>query len=247
MQWIADGTRRLLADLDALDDAALDGPSLLPGWNRRYLLSHVANNAGALRNLLYWARTGEERRMYASNEQRAADIAAGAIAPAAELRTLVASTAQALWSDLEGLPVEAWSALVITAQGLTRHAVEVPWMRVREVYIHAVDLDAGTRFADLPPSFLAALLDDIAARRSAVGTSPALALTATDTGGSWPVKGNGDATGIEAPLATLAQWLSGRPVDGLTSVLGAPGPAPARLAVGSGRCVERSGCSPSPP
>jgi hypothetical protein len=91
--------------------------------------------------------------------------------------------------------------------------------------VHTVDLDTGTGYSDLPPSFLSALLDDIAARRSAVGTSPALALTATDTGGSWQVKGNGDATDIEAPLATLAQWLSGRPVAGLTGVSGAPAPA----------------------
>ncbi|HEX3966120.1 MAG TPA: maleylpyruvate isomerase family mycothiol-dependent enzyme [Trebonia sp.] len=224
LQWITDGTGRLLEDLVALDDAALDGPSLLPGWSRRYLLSHLANNAGALRNLLHWARTGEERRMYASDEQRAADIAAGATAPAAELRSLVASSAAALWSDLSGMPAHAWSAQVITAQGLTRYAAEVPWMRVREVYVHAVDLAAGARFADLPPSFLTALLDDIAARRSAVGTSPALALTATGTAGAWQVKGNGDATDIEAPLATLAQWLSGRPVDGLTDVSGAPVP-----------------------
>lgn len=224
LEWVADGTRRLLADLGTLDDRALDGPSLLPGWNRRYLLSHVANNASALRNLLYWARTGEERRMYASNEQRAADIKAGATAPAAELRSLVASSAEALWSDLSGMPAQAWSAQVITAQGLTRYASEIPWMRVREVYVHAVDLDAGARFADLPPSFLTALLDDIAARRSTVGTSPALALTATDMGGSWRVKGSGDQVAVESPLATLAEWLSGRPVDGLTDVSGAPVP-----------------------
>jgi maleylpyruvate isomerase len=225
LEWITDGTRRLLADLDALDDAALDEPSLLPGWDRRYLLSHVANNAGALRNLLHWARTGEERRMYVSNEQRAADIAAGATAPSAVLRSLVASSAEVLWSDLDGMPLEAWSAPVITAQGLTRLASEVPWMRVRELYVHAVDLDAGARFAGLPPSFLAALLDDIAARRSAVGTSPALALTATDTSATWQVTGNGDATRVRAPLATLAQWLSGRPVNALTDTSGAPAPA----------------------
>jgi maleylpyruvate isomerase len=224
LQWIADGTGRLLANIGTLPDAALDEPSLLPGWNRRYLLSHLANNAGALRNLLHWARTGEERRMYASDEQRAADIAAGAAASAAELRSLVASSAEALWSDLDHLPFEAWSAQVITAQGLTRYASTVPWMRVREVYVHAVDLDAGTRFADLPPSFLTALLDDIAARRSTVGTSPALALMATDTSATWQVKGNGAATDIAAPLATLAQWLSGRPVNGLTDTSGAPAP-----------------------
>jgi len=221
LHWIADGTQRLLDDLGTLDDASLEAPSLLPGWNRRYLLAHVANNAGALRNLLHWARTGEERRMYASDEQRAADIAAGATAPAAQLRSLVASSAEALWSDLDELPLEAWSAQVITAQGLTRYAAEVPWMRVREVYIHAVDLDAGARFADLPPLFLAALLDDISARRSAVGTGPALTLTATDATATWQVKGYGDAAEIQAPLAPLAEWLSGRPAAGLTDVSGA--------------------------
>jgi maleylpyruvate isomerase len=224
LQWIADGTRRFLEDLASLGDASLDGPSLLPGWSRRYLLSHLANNAGALRNLLHWARTGEERRMYASDEQRAADIAAAATAPATELRSLVASSAEALWSDLSGMPAHAWSAQVITAQGLTRYAAEVPWMRAREVFVHAVDLDAGARFADLPPSFLAALLDDIAARRSTVAAGPALKLTATDTGGSWQVKGSGDQISVATTLATLTEWLSGRPVDGLTDSASTPLP-----------------------
>jgi maleylpyruvate isomerase len=224
LEWVADGTRLLLAGLSRLGEAELDGPTLLPGWNRRYLLSHLANNAGALRNLLHWARTGEERRMYASGDQRAADIAAGATAPAAQLRSLVESSAQALRADLDTMPLEAWSAQVITAQGLTRYATEIPWMRVREVYIHAVDLDAGTSFGDLPASFLSALLDDIAARRSTVGSSPALSLTAADTGATWQVKGEGDPVPVAAPLAPLAEWLAGRPVAGLLDTSGAPVP-----------------------
>jgi len=224
LEWVADGTRRLLADLAALSDAALDSPTLLPGWNRRYLLSHVANNASALRNLVHWAKTGEERRMYASGEQRAADIAAGASAPAGELRSLVESSAAALWDDLDGMPLAAWSAQVITAQGLTRYAAEIPWMRVREAYVHTVDLDAGTEFADLPETFLMALLDDISARRSAVGTSPALALIGIDTCRSWQVKGSGEQVSVAATLAKLTEWLSGRPVPGLTTTAGAPAP-----------------------
>jgi maleylpyruvate isomerase len=224
LEWVADGTGRLLAALSSLDDAALDGPALLPGWNRRHLLSHVANNAGALRNLIHWARTGEERRMYASNERRTADIEAGAAAPAASLREAVAWTAEALWADLDEMPADAWSAQVITAQGLTRQASEIPWMRTREVYVHAVDLDAGITFADLPASFLTALLDDIVSRRSTAGTSPALDLTALDTGASWQVEGNGPGVSVDAPLAMLAGWLSGRPVTGLTDASGHPAP-----------------------
>jgi maleylpyruvate isomerase len=224
LEWVADGTRLLLTALGGLDDGALEEPSLLPGWSRRYLVSHIANNASALRNLLHWARTGEERRMYASPEQRAADIEAGATASAADLRSLAQASAAELWSDLDEMPAQAWSAEVITAQGLTRQASEVAWMRSREVYIHGVDLDAGLTFADLPASFLSALLDDIAARRSAVGTSPALALTATDTGGTWKVTGPSDPVAVSGPLANLAEWLSGRPVAGLTDTTGNPVP-----------------------
>jgi len=224
LEWVHDGTRLLLAGLSRLDDHALDGPTLLPGWSRRYLLSHLANNAGALRNLLHWARTGEERRMYASSEQRAADIEAGATAAPAGLRSLVGSSAADLWSDLEEMPAQAWSAQVITAQGLTRSASEIPWMRTREVFIHAVDLAAGISFTDLPAPFLAALLDDITARRSVVGTSPSLSLTASDTGATWEVKGATDPVSVTVSLAALTGWLSGRPVPGLTDTAGNPVP-----------------------
>ena len=69
---------------------------------------------------------------------------------------------------------EAWDAKVITAQGLTRSASEIPWMRVREVYIHAIDLATGTTFADLPPEFVSALIDEVTVSRSAKGGGPAL-------------------------------------------------------------------------
>ncbi len=211
MSWMADGTGKLLADLAGLPDSALAAPVALPGWTRRYLLSHVAANAGALRNLVHWARTGEERRMYSSNEQRDADIAAGAQRPAAELRAWVAATASDLAADLDALPAPAWEAKVITAQGLTRSASEIPWMRVREVYVHAIDLGAGTGWTDLPAEFLAALLDDVTARRSAKGGGPALAVAATDSGHAWEVAGAGAAVPVSAPLADLAAYLTGRP------------------------------------
>jgi maleylpyruvate isomerase len=215
LAWTHDGTRRLLAALDGLPDAALTAPTTLPGWTRRFLVAHVAANAEALRNLVYWARTGEERRMYASAGQRAADIAAGSTRSAADLRSWAVQAADALAADLDALPDAAWDAKIITAQGVTRPAREIPWMRAREVYIHAIDLDAGTSWADLPPAFLAALLDDVTARRSSQGGGPALALAATDSGHAWEVVGGGAPVPVSAPLADLAAYLSGRPCPGL--------------------------------
>jgi maleylpyruvate isomerase len=222
MAWMADGTGRLLADLAGLPDSALAAPVALPGWTRRYLLSHVAANAGALRNLVHWARTGEERRMYASNEQRDADIATGARLPAAGLRAWIDSSAQALSADLDAMPGQAWDAKVITAQGLTRSAGEIPWMRVREVYVHAIDLGAGTRWTDLPAGFLTALLDDVSARRSSQGGGPALAVAATDTGHTWEVAGAGAPLPVSAPLADLSAYLTGRPAPELRAAPALP-------------------------
>jgi maleylpyruvate isomerase len=225
LNWMHDGTERLLAQVAGLPDDALSAPTALPGWTRAYLLSHIAANADALRNLVHWARTGEERRMYASTQAREADIAAGAKLPAAELRARMASSAADLAADLDALDAldaegaaeggSAWDAKIITAQGLTRTASEIPWMRTREIYIHAIDLAAGTTYADLPPDFLAALLDDVTVRRSAVGGGPALVIAATDTGGRWDVAGVGSPVPVTAPLPELAAYLTGRPAPSL--------------------------------
>jgi len=120
------------------------------------------------------------------------------------------------------MPGHAWDAKVITAQGLTRSASEIPWMRVREVYIHAIDLNAGTQWTDLPAQFLTALLDDVTARRSSKalsseGGGPALAVAATDTSRAWEVTGTGAAIPVSAPLADLAAYLTGRQAVGLES------------------------------
>jgi maleylpyruvate isomerase len=218
LNWMHDGTERLLAQVAGLPDDALSAPTALPGWTRAYLLSHIAANADALRNLVHWARTGEERRMYASTEAREADIAAGAELPPADLRAWVSSSAADLAADLDALDAldgAAWDAKIITAQGLTRSANEIPWMRAREIYIHSIDLAAGITFADLPPDFLAALLDDVTGRRSAVGGGPALLIAATDTGGRWDVAGTGSPVPVTGLLADLTAYLTGRPAPAL--------------------------------
>jgi maleylpyruvate isomerase len=217
LTWMHDGTERLRVQLAELPDEALDGPAALPGWSRRYLFSHMAANADALRNLVHWARTGEERRMYASSQAREEGIAAGALASSAELRARFESAAADLAADFDAMTDEDWDAKVITAQGLTRSASEIPWMRVREVYIHAIDLATGTTFADLPPEFLAALLDEVTVSRSAKGGGPALALAATDTGGRWDIAGTGAPVPVTAPLPDLTAYLTGRPAPALSA------------------------------
>ncbi|MET0415676.1 MAG: maleylpyruvate isomerase family mycothiol-dependent enzyme [Actinoplanes sp.] len=219
VRWMTGGTTLFLGALATVPDARLDEPIALPGWTRRHLVAHVALNAAALGNLVAWARTGVETPMYASTRQRDDDIQAGATRPPAELRAWVARSATQLGTALSTLSGDQWQHRVRTAQGRDRAAAEIPWMRAREVLVHAVDLDAGIGFGDLPRDFLAALAADITEKRS--GAGPALHLIPSDDDRTWTIGGEGAPTEVRGSLAGLTAYLAGRPHAGVD-------PAPAR-------------------
>ncbi|WP_300681595.1 maleylpyruvate isomerase family mycothiol-dependent enzyme [Nocardioides sp.] len=185
-EWAAQGDALLLSLTDGLTDAELRAPSSLPGWSVGNLVAHIAANGDALVNLLTWARTGVETPMYASPDERAAGIARGDSLSAAEARTWLEGSIARLHAAMDALTPEQWGHQVVTAQGRTVAATEVPWMRSREALVHAVDLDRGTTFADLPEAFNAALIEDILAKRGSIDLP-------------------------EGPTADLAAWLAGRP------------------------------------
>ncbi|RVX42623.1 maleylpyruvate isomerase [Nonomuraea polychroma] len=223
LRWMAQGTAVFFDALASVPDDRLDRPTALDGWSGKHLLAHLAANADALVNLAHWARTGEETPMYSSPAQRDADIEAGATRPAAELRAWAVRSAKTLDARLAELDEQQWNREVRTAQGRTVTAEEIPWMRTREVMVHAVDLGAGVEFDDLPADFLAALIDDITAKRSGAD-GPALTLTATDHSGTWAVSGAGDPAPVTGTLAGLAAYLSGRRSPGVTGAHGGPAP-----------------------
>jgi maleylpyruvate isomerase len=185
----------------------------LPGWSRAHILTHIARNADALINLLSWARTGIRTPAYASREQRDADIEAGAQRTPAEIRDDVVESSDRLAQVVRAMPASAWSAHVQNAQGRDLVAIDIPWLRAREMWIHAVDLDVGASFADMPPPMVGKLLTDVAAAMSGKPDCPALQLVATD-GATWVVSGAAAAeaspTTITGPAPSLAAWLLGR-------------------------------------
>jgi hypothetical protein len=129
-----------------------------------------------LTRLASWARTGVETPMYADREQRSREIERSAELPRETLRAEVAGTAAALAEALAELAGAQWSAEVRSALGRAVPAAEVPWMRIREVWLHAVDLDAGARIDDLPTGVLDLLLDDVSTALSAKDDCPSLEL-----------------------------------------------------------------------
>lgn len=174
-QWADAGTKAFLDQADQLSDGQFGRPAALPGWTRAHLVAHVHFNAEALRRLLKWAATGVEHRMYASAGQRTSEIDTGAQLPASELRSLVHQSAESLAHDMDALTAQDWARPVITAQGRTVPASELPWLRAREVWVHAVDLGTGLTFADLPEDFLTALAADAARKHCVAGHAADLA------------------------------------------------------------------------
>lgn len=204
LAWWADGEQHLGTALGRLTDEEFAAPSLLPGWTRHRLLAHVARNADALVNLLSWARSGVETPMYTSPEARDAGITEAAALSPAELRGEVLASTGRLAAAMKELPDSAWTAEVRTAQGRTVPATEVPWMRCREVWVHAVDLDAGVGFADVPDDVQAALVDDVFRMWDRRDQVPDVAVFAGDR--EW---GTGSLA-VAGPLPAVTGWLTGR-------------------------------------
>ncbi|MEU7815294.1 maleylpyruvate isomerase family mycothiol-dependent enzyme [Pseudonocardia sp. NPDC049154] len=208
LPWMREGTAHLLAVVDKLTDEELAGPSALPGWTGAHVVGHMARNAEALSRLAAWARTGVETPMYADREQRAAEIESSAALPAATLRGDLASTAATLDADLSALTPAQWQAQVRSALGRAIPAAEVPWMRIREVWLHAVDLGAGVE--DLPADVVDLLLDDVSAALSGKEDCAALLLAPTDRDRTWTLGAPDARETVAAPAAELAGWLTGR-------------------------------------
>jgi maleylpyruvate isomerase len=210
LPWVRDGTTHVLAMIDKLADDDLRAPSGLPGWTRAHVVGHLARNAEALTRLASWACTGVESPMYANRDERAVEIEQSAALPAEVLRSEVADTAAALDAALAELTDAQWNAEVRSALGRAISAAEVPWMRIREVWLHAVDLNAGASFDDVPAGVLDLLLDDVTTALAAKEDCPSLELAPTDRKHTWQLGPTDAATRVEGSAAELAGWLTGR-------------------------------------
>lgn len=210
LDWVREGHQRLEDELGNQPPDALAQPSILPGWTRGHIVTHLARNADGLRNLLHWARTGERTPMYPSYEVRNSQIELGAGRPLSEqLADLHGASARFL-EAAEQLDDGQWDATVETVQGQSLPARQVPWMRAREVWVHLGDLDLGLEASPLPDPVAHALLEDVARWRDRT-TSERVTLRAPGMpdlsfGGSrdqQPVQISGSAP-------ELVAWLTGR-------------------------------------
>lgn len=202
LQWVRSGADLVAKSLAALDDDRLVQPSSVPGWTHADIVTHLI----------------ERLQVYAR--------AFGADQPTAEegdLRGQYAESAAALVGLLADRPHRGDWNDTITIDGSDEVSADALWPLGRELMVRAVDLGDEVTFRDLPPEFLAALVEDITAQRASDG-SPALEVLSQDTGEAWRIDGQGDSLRVMAPLADVAAWLASRPTATI-KVLG-PGELP---------------------
>jgi maleylpyruvate isomerase len=210
LPWMGHGTKHLLVVVASLPDGEFRASSRLPGWSEAHVIGHVARYAEALTRLATWARTGIETPMYADRTQRATEIEKSAAASPAELRAFLADTAERLDAELGRLDPDGWTAQVRSALGRRIPAAEVPWMRIREVWLHAVDLGSDRLLHEIPDGVIDLLLDDVCAALSAKDGCPDVLVGPADRNTRWRL-GPGEPHSIaRGTAAELTGWLSGR-------------------------------------
>lgn len=213
------GTAFFARKLNELSDSELDGDSLLPGWSRRHVIAHVGYNARAIARLVEWAATGVETPMYPSTAVRNHEIVFGATLSPIALRHLFNHSSVHLNVEWRDLPENAWHHRIRTIQGREVPAMETVWMRTREIWVHAIDLDNGATFADIPASVLERLLEDVTGVWHARGTDKDLVSRVTDQHQELIF---GDTTAvsplnISGTLAAMACWAMGRGTAGIVA------------------------------
>jgi maleylpyruvate isomerase len=144
------GTSHFGRKLNELREVDLDGPSRISGWSRRHVVAHAAYQARALVRLAEGAAAGVESPMYPSPAAQDELIAFGATLAPQALRNLFSHSAVHLDVQWRDTTPETWRNTVVLPDGGELPLADTVWFRAHEVWVHAVDLDNGARFDELP-------------------------------------------------------------------------------------------------
>lgn len=222
-------TALLVTSAARLTDDQAREPSLLPGWSRGHVLTHLARNADGLSNLLAWARTGVQTPQYPSVEARNAGIEAGSGRPAAELAEDLRQSSAVFAAAAESLPASAWSATVHGIRGRGHPAWFTLFRRLTEVEIHHADLHLSYTPADWPAGFVTDELEQLTGHFASRDDMPDCAVEVTGPAGeplqrfvfgSAQAIGAADPVTVRGPGWLVLSWLTGRDDGKALSVAG---------------------------
>lgn len=208
--WCRAASAAIRQQLETLTDSELAEPSLLPEWSRGHVISHLIANALALRRLTEGGLAGTDVPMYAANDVRLAEIVEGATQAHAIVMARFGRADASLSEIWASVPQVALGIDVRSRMGRRVPLSELPWLRAREMWIHAVDLDGSITWADVPRDVLTRVVRDSSVLRSARNDGPALSVRSLDSDCDTDIRGSGSTTVVEGTCADLASYLTGR-------------------------------------
>jgi maleylpyruvate isomerase len=202
-------TQRYLETVNGLTDRELRGRSVLPGWTRAHVVSHVSRNAEAITRLLHWARTGEPTPMYPSQGARDREIADGARLPLEVVLSDAVETAAQLEAAARGLREDQLEETVARTLDSTPFPVRrTGAMRRTEVEVHHADLELGYSAHDWPEDFVDHLLRR---RRRELEQRAGFSLRLEDRDEDLALgRVSADPTVVSGATADAVWWLLGR-------------------------------------
>ncbi len=134
----------LLSAVDAMEESAFAGPSLLPGWTRAHVVGHLGLNARSHVHLLACAGRGEAGEQYeGAAAGRAAAIEEASSRSPRELVDELRASIYVLEGAWAGASAATWAGTGTAASGAVLAMADLPFLRWREVAVHLVDLDIG--------------------------------------------------------------------------------------------------------
>lgn len=203
-QLIRDADQALLSDTIAILEADWHSASLLPGWTRAHVATHLARGADRLRGLTEASLSGSSWQDPSAAE-RAEELERGAERNGLELQIDLDTSASAL--------AESWHAVTdwhrpVRFLGRTRPLAVLPVIRLHEISVHHLDLDCGFDADRLPAQAAVPMLEWVADR---VRDLDRPAVTVEAESGYTVVVGRSPSTcTVQASDARLWAWLSGR-------------------------------------
>ena len=154
--------QRLLQSLEGLTDEQCRQPSLLPGWSRGHVLSHLANNAYSHLRMFEAASRGEETEQYEGGKPtRDAQIEAWSSLSAHKLIGHVRASIYALEGAWASATPTTWTGFGIKshAGGARVLITDLMLMRWCETEVHSSDLNLDYSFENWDATFVRFELD----------------------------------------------------------------------------------------
>ncbi|MGD8215057.1 maleylpyruvate isomerase family mycothiol-dependent enzyme [Aestuariimicrobium sp. Y1814] len=207
-----EATQHLLGDTIRLSDEEWQSPSLLPGWTRAHVATHLARNADGLTRSARGFIEGSPVPMYASESERQSEIERGSERSGLELQIDLDTSAGELnrvLTDLMALPDERLAEPVQLRPRFSVPARLLPMARLSEVVLHRIDLGVGYTIDDLEDDIAGWLLDWVLLRLSNRVDIPRLRLVSSS--GRVATTGTfGDEVEVSGDDRHLLGWLTGR-------------------------------------